>query len=98
LIKWDRPRHISPKWSNNLLISWQLWAQKKTRKSTAAPKLCDLPPTAEAFEQNVYRAHFQIAQWYSALNQDPPPINTVDYANKSMISQNVKEGIPYAPK
>jgi len=39
----------------------QLWAQK-TGKSTAAPKLCGLPPTTEAFEQNVYRAHFQVAQ------------------------------------
>jgi hypothetical protein len=35
--------------------------------------------TAEAFEQNVYRAHFQVAQWYSALNQDPPPINAMGY-------------------
>ena len=32
-----------------------------------APKLCTLPPTAEAFAQNVLRAHYQLAQWYSAL-------------------------------
>ena len=81
----------------------QLWAQK-TGKSTAAPKLCGLPPTTEAFEQNVYRAHFQVAQWYSALNQDPPPLNAVDYgwevdeANKCLIPRNVAEGIPYAPE
>jgi len=54
----------------------QLWAQK-TRKPTAAPKLRGLPPTNEALEQNVNRAHFQVSQWYSA--RDPPPLNAVDY-------------------
>jgi len=40
--------------------------QNQPGQSTAAPKLCGLPPATEAFEQNVYRAHFQVAQWYSA--------------------------------
>jgi len=81
----------------------QLWAQK-TGKSTAAPKLCGLPPTTEAFEQNVYRAHFQVAQWYSALSGDPPPLNAVDYgweadgANKCLIPRNMAEGVPCAPE
>jgi len=72
-------------------------------KATAAPKLCGLPPTTEAFEQNVYRAHFQVAQWYSALSGDPPPLNAVDYgweadeANKCLIPRNMA-GVPYAPK
>jgi len=74
----------------------QLWAQK-TGKSTAALKLCGLPPTTEAFEQNVYRTHFQVAQWYSALSGDPPPLNAVDYgckadeANKCLIPRNMAE-------
>jgi hypothetical protein len=40
----------------------------------------------------------------NSLNQNPSPINVMDYgwevdkANKSMISQNVVEGIPYAPE
>ena len=80
----------------------QLWA-KRTGKSTAAPKLFSLPPTNEAFEENVYRAHFQVAQWYSTLSGTPPPINAVDYGweadeiNKSLIPRNMKEGVPYAP-
>ena len=42
----------------------QQWAQK-IGKSSAAPKLCSLPPTTEAFEQNVHRAHHQVALWYT---------------------------------
>ena len=61
----------------------QLWTQK-IEKSTAAPKLCFLPPTTEAFEQNVYRAHFQVAQWYSTMSGDPPPLNAVDYGWEQM--------------
>ena len=38
----------------------QMWAQK-AEKTIAAPKLCALPPTAEAFEQNIYREHFQVS-------------------------------------
>ena len=81
----------------------QLWAQK-IGKSTAAPKLCGLPPTTESFEQNVYKAHFQVAQWYSALSGNPPPLNAVDYgweadeANKCLIPRNMAEGVPYAPE
>jgi hypothetical protein len=74
----------------------QLWTQK-TGKSTAASKLCGLPLTTEVFEQNVYRAHFQVEQWYSGLNQDSTPLNAVNYggqvdeANKCMIPRNVAE-------
>ena len=38
----------------------QQWAHK-IGKFSAAPKLCSLPPTTEAFEQNVRRAHHQVA-------------------------------------
>jgi hypothetical protein len=56
---------------------WQ-WAEK-IGKSTVAPKLCSLPPTTESFEQNVRRAHHQVAHWYNALSGDPPPLNAVEY-------------------
>ncbi|KAG0713747.1 hypothetical protein GWK47_015536 [Chionoecetes opilio] len=59
-------------------IRQKLWAQK-TGKSTAAPKLCSLPPTTEAFEQNVRRAHHQVAHWYSALSGDPPTLAAVEH-------------------
>ena len=63
-----------------------------------------MPPTTEAFEQNVYRAHFQVSQWYSALSGDPPHLSVLNYgwevddANKCLIPRNVAEGVPYAPE
>lgn len=79
------------------------WAQK-TGKSTKAPKLCTLPPTTEAFEQNVLRAHYQVAQQYSALTGVKPLLNAVDYGweadvpNKCLIPRNMKDGVSYAPE
>ena len=76
----------------------QQWAQN-IRKSSAAPNLCSLPPTTEAFEQNVRRAHHQVALWYSALGGDPPAINAVEYGwesddtNRRLIPRNMADGI-----
>ena len=85
----------------------QLWEQK-TGKSTAAPKLCGLPSTTEAFEQNVYTTHFQVAHGHahghSTLSGDAPPLNAVDYgweadeASKCLIPPNMAEGAPYVPE
>ena len=71
-------------------IRQKLWAQKIGE--TPAPKLCNLPPTTEAFEQNVLRAQYQIAQQYNGLDSDPSNLNVlnfgwaVDYTNKSLIT------------
>ncbi len=79
------------------------WAQK-IGNSSAAPKLCSLPPTTEAFEQNVRRAHHQVALWYSALGGDPPAMNAVEYGwesddtNRRPIPRNMADGISYAPE
>ena len=72
----------------------QLWAQK-TGKSTAALKLCGLPPTTEAFEQKVYRAHLQVTQWYSALSGNPPPLNAVDYEWEADEANNIASPTKY---
>ena len=75
------------------------WAQK-IEKSSAAPKLCSLSPTTEAFEQNVRRAHHQVALWY----RDPPAMNAVEYGwesddtNRRLIPRNMADGISYAPE
>jgi len=37
-----------------------LWAQKVGHCKAAAPSLCSLPPTTEAFTQNVLRPHLQM--------------------------------------
>lgn len=80
-----------------------LWAQK-IGKSTTAPKLCSLPPTTEAFEQNVRRAHYQVCEWYNALAGESPPLDTAEYGwekdetNKILYPRNMKDGVPYAPE
>ena len=38
-----------------------------------------LPPTNEAFELNVMRAHFQCAIWLQAMEADPPALEPTEY-------------------
>ena len=53
--------------------------------------------------QNTKRAHFQVAQWYDALDLDPPPLDPRDYGweaddiNKSLSATTVAEGVCLAP-
>ena len=80
----------------------RVWAQR-TGKSSSAPKLCSLPPTSEAFHENVLRAHLQVATWHAALLGEPPAMDPVkfgweaDHINKCLIPQNIREGTAYAP-
>ena len=46
----------------------KVWTARIGRKAASkVPKLCFLPPTTEAFQLNVRRAHFQCAIWRRAL-------------------------------
>ena len=53
----------------------KLWSSKVGRSNASAPKLCSLPPTTEAFAENVARAHLQLAIWKSALEPTPPVLD-----------------------
>ena len=55
-----------------------LWVQK-TASSIGATKLCSLSPTTEYFVENIKQAHFKVAEWYSALDLEPPPLDPRDY-------------------
>ena len=44
------------------------WKSMILRNKSGAPKLESLPPTDEAFFQNLKRAHLQIAVWKSSIN------------------------------
>ena len=57
----------------------QMWFSKVSRSKASAPKLCSLPPTSEAFEQNVARAHLQVAIWLHALYPNPPILDPTSY-------------------
>ena len=53
-----------------------IWSTKIGRKSlTTAPELKSLPPTTEAFEINVRRAHIQTAIWKSVGEAGPPALD-----------------------
>jgi len=75
----------------------------KVARSYAAPKLASLPPTTEGFLQNAKRAHFQVVQWYAALESDPPSLNPLDYGwnaddiNRTLYPTAVAEGVCVAP-
>ncbi|KAK2153873.1 hypothetical protein LSH36_282g01033 [Paralvinella palmiformis] len=57
-------------------VRYDIWTSKMANKKlTTAPQLKTLPPTTEAFGEHVHRAHFQVAIWRSALQQDPPNLN-----------------------
>ena len=79
------------------------WATKTGNAKTAAPKLCSLPPTTEAFHQNALRAHFQVSHWLAALDIDPPELDPLehgfvaDHINKVLNPRPLAEGVKPAP-
>ena len=59
---------------------YDVWIGKTSkRKVIGAPKLKSLPPTPEAFEQNVRRAHFQVSVWKAALEKGPPELAPTNF-------------------
>ena len=57
----------------------KVWTARTGRKTAnKVPKLCSLPPTTEAFEENVKRAHYQCSIWRRAL-EEPLNIDPTDY-------------------
>ena len=53
----------------------KIWSRKVSLSIGAAPKLQSLPPTNEAFTENVARAHLQVAIWKQALELNPPNVD-----------------------
>ena len=60
-------------------VRFHVWSVKVGRNTTVSPKLQALPPTTEAFLENVKRAHLQLAIWLSADTSDPPNLNPEEY-------------------
>ena len=65
----------------------------------AALKLCALPPTSVAFEQNVRRVQYQSALWYNTLTGNIPALEPTEYGwekdetNYVLVPRNVAEGV-----
>ena len=80
------------------------WKSKMRKNTLEVPKLCSLPPTSEAFGQNVLRAYHQTELWLNSLKSDPPSINPTDHGwtridgSTMLIPTIVPNDIPLAPK
>ena len=46
----------------------KLWADKVGSAKSQLPKLCSLPPTNSAFEENIKRAHLHTCIWKKPWN------------------------------
>ena len=60
-------------------VRYKVWAAKFGRSASSAPKIHSLPPTSEAFGENVKRAHLQTCIWKVALTFDPPAVDPTIY-------------------
>ena len=85
-------------------IRVKVWSHKMTlKKVTAAPDLKALPPTTQAFKENVKRAHIQAAIWKSALTASPPPVDVTEYgwsrdeASSTLKPVSLPPGVAVAP-
>ena len=58
---------------------YKIWLKKVSNNIKSAPRLQTLPPTDEALNLNILRAHIQIAVWRNSLKPDPPALDPQDY-------------------
>lgn len=80
------------------------WAVKIGKGRAAMPQLNHLPPTTEAFIENVKHAHMQACVWKQALHLTPPQIDPLqhgfirDTSTKSLLPNPLPEDVPLAPE
>ena len=76
---------------------------KLGRKTALAPAIASLPPTDEAFLENVLRAYLQVAIWLHALDMHPPTLEPTDYGwtkegNSNILTPTtVSSGVAMVP-
>ena len=81
----------------------KVWLSKMGR-GTSTPKLCTLPPTTEAFRENVLRAHHRALIWMSLHEQNFPKLDTTGYGrienvkNRSLQPITLPDDIELAPE
>jgi len=82
----------------------EMWSKKMGKKNiTAAPELNTVPPTSEAFKENVLRAHFQVAVWKSVPEPDPPSLDPTEYGwvrdevTKTLTPRTLPSDVTLAP-
>lgn len=81
----------------------KVWSSKVGRSNASAPKLCSLPPTTEAFVENVARAHLQLIVWRNALEPSSPDLEPTEHGwsriagSRTLSPTTVSPGTPLAP-
>ena len=81
----------------------KMWAIKVSQSVAGAPKLASLPPTNEAFNENVARSHLQVSFWRNTLQPDPPAIDptafgwSLEEAYTTLIPTTLPSDTPLAP-
>ena len=81
----------------------KIFSRKVSCSIGAAPKLQSLPPTNEAFTENVARAHLQVAKWKQALELNPPNVDPLTQGwtrhdgSTSLTPTTVPDNVPLAP-
>ena len=79
-----------------------VWCAKNGKGKFSSPKLCSLPPTTEAFTENVKRAHFQATIWRN-IQHDPPEADIEEFGwrkedkDRSLSPVATPEGVKCAP-
>ena len=57
----------------------KMWRSRTGKSGASSVKLCSIPPTTEAFTENVHRCHLQVAMWKAALLESPPEMDAIKY-------------------
>ena len=77
---------------------------KTERKSACLlPKLKAIPPTLEAFKENIKRANSQSSIWKAALDEEPPNLDPLKFGwvkddlAKSLRAVPLPQDVPFAP-
>ena len=60
-------------------IRYKIWCANFGNTATSASKIHSLPPSTEAFTENVKRAHLRTFIWKAAVSLDPQSIDAVEY-------------------
>lgn len=85
-------------------IRFDVWLSKTgKRRLTKTPELKALPPTTEAFTENVKRAHAQTFIWKSSLDQEPVALDpskfgwSKDEGTKELVPITTPDSVALAP-
>ncbi|KAL7380340.1 hypothetical protein ABVT39_016150 [Epinephelus coioides] len=81
-----------------------VWGKKNGEGYMSSPNLAALPPTKEAFTENVKRAHFQAYLWRNLNNNQPPAMNPGEFGwkkdtcNRALIPIHLPEDVKLVPE